>query len=31
MADTKMRVFKLRNQSHDDLKKGLEGLKNELS
>merc|ERR1711945_69076 len=24
------RVFKLRNQSHDDLKKGLEGLKNEL-
>jgi len=31
MADNKMRVFKLRNQSHDDLKKGLEGLKSELS
>ena len=31
MADTKMRVFKLRNQSQDDLKKGLEGLKSELS
>lgn len=31
MADNKLRVFKLRNQSTDELNKNLDTLKNELS
>ena len=31
MADNKLRVYKMRNQSLEELNKGLDGLKNELS